>query len=141
RLPVATEYDLGSFREPLAHGVGAVAQDFAIAAIDEDGEAPRGLSGADVSPPVADHIASAEVDAALVRGGDQHTRLRLVAGRRPSAAHHDRIEDAIAIQEDGPRFSSARRHRGVPMWSSRPGAWDVTPGSATRPPETPRRGA
>src|SRR4029077_10602159 len=82
RVPVATEDDLASFREPPTYRVGAVEQDVAIAAVDEDGEAPRGLSGADVSPAVPDHVASAEVDAALVRGGDQHTRLRLVAARR-----------------------------------------------------------
>jgi hypothetical protein len=89
------------------------------------GAVPRGVGRA---WPPRSRLTSPRARVGLVRDHDEeearrtqrgqrlrHARqdLELVErarGRRSSPAHHDRIEDAIAIQEDGPRFSVRRRH-------------------------------
>jgi hypothetical protein len=57
-------------------------QRLAIAAVDQDGAAPRGPSAIDVAPPVADHVTAAKINPQRGGSGEKHSRRRLSAAAR-----------------------------------------------------------
>jgi hypothetical protein len=70
---------LGKFRHDR---VRRFPQRLAVAAVDQDGAAPRGSGAIDVTPAVADHVTAVKIDPQYGGGGEKHTRRRFSTGAR-----------------------------------------------------------
>jgi hypothetical protein len=57
-------------------------QRLAMAAVDQDGGAPRGSGAIDIAPAVANHVTAVKIDPQYGGGGEKHSRRRFSTGAR-----------------------------------------------------------
>jgi hypothetical protein len=81
-------------------------QRLAVAAVDQNGPAPRGPGAIDIAPAVADHVTAAKIDSQRGGSSEKHSRRWLSAAAR-FAVLATRMEtnfDAIEHWQEGQEF-------------------------------------